>query len=66
MGKRVTVRLEDEAARGWDRLTERHSVTKTALAEALGQLLDEGEDGWVPMEAIRRARLIDRDRRRRR
>jgi predicted transcriptional regulator len=66
MGKRVTVRLDDTASRGWDRLVEARGVSRTALAEALGQLLAEGDDRWLPEEAVKRARLIDRERRRRR
>jgi biotin operon repressor len=58
------VRLEDQAARGWEQLPERLGVTRTAIAEALGQMLDEGV--WTPpVEAVTRARRIDRERRRR-
>jgi hypothetical protein len=63
-GRRITVRLEDSAARGWDKLTDRLGITRTGLAEALGQMVDEGQ--WSPPdEAVARARRIDRDRRRR-
>jgi hypothetical protein len=59
------VRLTDDAAAGWDRLCTRRGVTMTALIEALGRSLNEGEE-WVPDDAIRRAREIDRERRSRR
>lgn len=59
------VRLTDTAAEGWDRLCTRRGVTLTALIEALGQMLDEG-DFSPTEEAIQRARHIDRDRRSRR
>lgn len=64
MDRRVTVRLGDSASRGWDRVTDDEGITRTALAEALGQMIDER--AWEPPdEAIQRARKIDRERRRR-
>jgi hypothetical protein len=57
MGARITVRLEDSAARGWEKVTDRLGLTRTGLA-------DEGT--WEPpVEAVERARRIDRERRRR-
>jgi hypothetical protein len=47
---------------GWDDKCTNNGVTVTALVEALGQMLADGDD-WVPDEAIRRARLLDRERR---
>lgn len=66
MGKRVTVRLEDPASAAWDRFVAKHGITKTGLAQALGEILAEGNDRWIPPEAVTRARQIDRERRGRR
>ena len=60
--KHLGVRLTPEAWAAWDRLCTLRGVTMTTLAEALGQMLAEGED-WVPESAIERARAIDRERR---
>ena len=59
------VRLTDASAAAWDRLCTRHGVTLTSLIEALGRMLDDGDD-WTPEQAIERARKIDRERRSRR
>lgn len=65
MTKKVSVRLDDPANRAWDDFVRRHGVTKTGLAQALGEILAAGDDGWIPEEAVTRARQIDRERRRR-
>lgn len=65
MGKRVTVRLEDPASDAWDRYVTKHGVSKTGLAQALGEMIAEGNDRWIPAEAVARARAVDRERRRR-
>ena len=59
--QRLSARVSDNARRGWDRATTRHGSTFTALIEALGLALDEGE--WdVPDEFVAEAQRIDRDR----
>ena len=61
-----SVRLTERSAGGWDRLCTRHNVTFTALLEAFGQLIAEGDDSPTVDAAIALAQEIDRDRRSRR
>jgi hypothetical protein len=60
----LTFRLDDEARSGWDRAADECSVTKTALVEAIGRLLNDDPD-ILPPEAFELARKIDRERRNR-
>lgn len=60
-----SVRLTADASRAWDSACTRKGVSMTALMEALGERLTDGQD-WVPDEAVDRARQIDRQRRSRR
>lgn len=57
--------MTERAWEGWDTLLTRRNVTFTAVAEALGEMLDRGVD-VIPEEAIQRAKQIDRERRSRR
>jgi hypothetical protein len=58
-------RLTERSAVAWDRFLTRHRISLTAFAEAVGELLSENE-GWVPEQAIERAKEIDSERRSRR
>jgi hypothetical protein len=60
------VRLTEESWTAWDRLFARKGVTQPGLFEALGELLADGDDGWLPQKAVERARQIDRQRHSRR
>lgn len=62
----MQAKLTDEAAAGWDRYCTRRNVTYTALMEALGQRLADGDDTWLPEDVVARAHAIDRERRSRR
>ncbi len=55
-------RLTDKAIDGWDRTLQRYGVSWTTLIEALGQRLADGDDAWLPEEAIEHARRLDRER----
>ena len=63
--RQTSVRISDEARRGFDRLATSHGVTLTALLEALGQLIESTPDA-IPPEVIDAARRIDFERRSRR
>lgn len=67
---KVTLRLTQEARRGWERIALRHGLTLTALAEAIGQAFDERPDvmASVPewQQVIAEAQRIDQERRSRR
>jgi hypothetical protein len=58
-------RLTIPASDAWDRVCDEHNISLTALLEALGQLLSEGE-AWIPDDAVKRARQLDRQRHSRR
>jgi hypothetical protein len=64
MPGRITLRLSDEARRGWDRTVIRHGVTLTAFAEALGLALLANPDR-PPIDILEHARQIDFERRNR-
>ncbi len=55
-------RLTEESYWAWERLLTRRGVTYTTLIEALGELLDQGDDTWLPDSAVERARQLDRQR----
>lgn len=59
---RMTVRLSDEARRGFDRVSEHEGVSLSALFEACGRLFDE-DPGMCNPVIIDLARSIDRERR---
>lgn len=61
----VKARLTDDAARGWDRICTQHNVTFTALMQALGEQLAQGDSLDVDA-AVTRAHEVDRERRSRR
>lgn len=68
MGRiKVTLRVTDDAHRGWERTTLHYGVTLTALYEAVGlELLEHGVTTPVGMSVVERARQIDLERRSRR
>lgn len=63
----MTVRLSDDARRGWDRTCVNYGVSLTALLESMGRELDTlgitTERGEV---VVQEARRIDQERRNRR
>lgn len=62
----LSVRLTERSRLAWDRFATRHGVTNTALAEAMGEQLAAGDEGWIPEGVVIRARELDRARRSRR
>lgn len=64
----MTVRLSEEAKRGWDLVCRRHGVNMTALMEAFGlEMLEHGLDSEPQTNRIvERARQIEAERRGRR
>ena len=63
--RQTSVRISDDARRGFDRLATSQGVTLTALLEALGQRVETQPD-VIPAEVIDAARRIDFERRSRR
>jgi hypothetical protein len=61
----VKARLTFDAAAGWDRICTRRNVTFTALMQALGEQLTQGDQLDVET-AVARAHEVDRERRSRR
>lgn len=59
---RVSANLSDEAFRGWDHTCSAARCTFTALVEAMGRLLLDGEP-WTIEDATEAAAAIDRERR---
>lgn len=59
---RFTVRMSDDARRGFDRTCEHEGVSRTALFEACGRLFDR-DPGMCNPRIIELARQIDRERR---
>lgn len=65
---RLTVRLGDEARRGWAKGAHVTGCSITALLEAIGQELDRDPTGVLARgeDVIELARQVDEDRRKRR
>lgn len=59
---RLHARVTEDVSDAFDRLRTDTGVTYTALVQALGELLVDGDRSWIPEQAIRRARAIDRER----
>lgn len=58
----ITVRLDDEARRGWNRLIAQHDLNLTVVVEAMGRLLDEHPGQLDLDEVIKLATAIKAER----
>lgn len=64
---KITLRLTEDAAAGWNRVTESNGITMTAYAEAIGlSMYEHGIHTEAGRLIIERARQIDAERRSRR
>lgn len=62
---RVSIRLSDDARRGWDVASKRHGLPLSALLEAMGRHISRGEV-LLPPEVVATAHEIEFERRSRR
>lgn len=58
----ITVRLDDDARRGWQKVADQHDLSLTALVEAMGRLLDQHPGRLDMDEVIALAKAIKAER----
>lgn len=63
--RRISIRLDDEAGRGWDSCSLRHGLPLSVLLEAMGRALADGTM-TCPPEVIELAHRLEFERRSRR